>query len=201
MMDARQSLPQALLLDMDGTLTAPLLDFPAIKREMGIGQKPILEALAGLDAAARAAALAVLHRHEQHAAENSTLNAGCHDLLNWLARRQMGTALITRNSRLSAQTVCRRHDLRIGVIISREDAPFKPQPDALQLACRRLGVDHAQAWMVGDGQYDVEAGLAAGMKTVWISHRREKPFAVQPWQTVAGLPELLAMLQRLEELT
>jgi len=199
MMSARQTIPRAMLLDMDGTLTQPMLDFPAIKREMGIGQKPILEALAELDAAARAAALAVLHRHEQHAAENSLLNAGCHDLLNWLERRQIGTALITRNSRQSVQTVCRRHKLRIGVILSREDAPFKPQPDALHLACRRLGVDHPQAWMVGDGQYDVEAGLAAGMNTVWISHGSAKPFTAQPWQTAAGLPELLALLQSLEE--
>jgi len=201
MMNARQTLPRAMLLDMDGTLTRPMLDFPAIKQEMGIGQRPILEALAELDGAARAAALAVLHRHEEHAAENSILNAGCHDLLDWLERRKIGTALITRNSRQSVRTVCRRHGLKISIVISREDAPFKPQPDALHLACRRLGVDHQQAWMVGDGQYDVEAGLAAGMNTVWISHRREKPFDAQPWQTVVGLPELLAMLQSLEELT
>jgi hypothetical protein len=42
------SLPRALLLDMDGTITEPMLDFPRIKAEMGIGQRPILEALAEL---------------------------------------------------------------------------------------------------------------------------------------------------------
>ena len=40
--------PKAILFDMDGTLTAPMLDFPRIKAEMGIGERPILEALAEL---------------------------------------------------------------------------------------------------------------------------------------------------------
>ena len=75
--------PTAVLLDMDGTLTEPMLDFPRIKADMGIGDRPILEALAELDAAARSAAEAALLRHEDRAAENSTLNPGCRELLDW----------------------------------------------------------------------------------------------------------------------
>src|SRR5207244_555853 len=91
--------PRAVLFDMDGTLTRPMLDFPRIKSEMGIGQRPILEALAELDAAARRAAEAVLLRHEEEAAAGSSLNEGCRDVLGWLAARNIPTALITRNSR------------------------------------------------------------------------------------------------------
>ena len=40
------TVPRAVLFDMDGTLTEPMLDFPRSKAEMGIGQRPILEALA-----------------------------------------------------------------------------------------------------------------------------------------------------------
>ncbi len=42
-------LPRAMLFDMDGTLTAPFLDFDRIKSEMGIGNQPILEAIAKLE--------------------------------------------------------------------------------------------------------------------------------------------------------
>ncbi|MBV8780079.1 MAG: HAD family hydrolase, partial [Phycisphaerae bacterium] len=42
--------PRALLFDMDGTLTEPLLDFAAIKSEMGITHHSILEALEAMDA-------------------------------------------------------------------------------------------------------------------------------------------------------
>ena len=49
--------------------------------------------------------------------------------------------------------------------------------------------------MVGDGVHDVQAGLAAGSKTVWNSHWRDKSFVESPWRTVRDLIELLAMMQ------
>src|SRR6476469_1089076 len=91
------SLPAAVLFDMDGTLTEPMLDFARIKAEMGIGDRPILETLAELTGGRRAEAEAVLLRHEQHAAKNSTLNPGCRELLQWLHERRVRTALSTRN--------------------------------------------------------------------------------------------------------
>ena len=188
--------PRAILFDMDGTLTEPMLVVPRIKAEMGIGGRPILEALAEMDPAARAAAEAVLLRHEEDAAEGSTLNDGCNDVLAWLAQRRIPTALITRNSRASVATVLARHGLQVDVTVARDDAPPKPDPRPLLLACERLAVAPGDAWMVGDGQYDVEAGAAAAIPTVWVSHGREKPFDARPWQTVRDLCGLQALLER-----
>lgn len=188
-------LPQAILFDMDGTLTRPMLDFPRIKAEMGIGARPILEALAEMSPAERRAAEQVLHRHEDLAAEHSTLNAGCRELLDWLDAQRVGVAIITRNRRRSVETVLSKHALKFEVLVTRDDGLFKPDPQPLRLACERLSVKPTQAWMIGDGQYDVEAGIAAGMRTVWISHDRPRPFDAEPWQTVAGLPELHAILK------
>src|SRR4051812_30802653 len=141
--------PRAILFDMDGTLTEPMLDFPRIKAEMGIGQRPILEALAEMDEQERQRAQTVLARHEEEAAARSTLNSGCRELLDDLASRKILTALITRNSRVSVQTVLGRHRLQIAVLVAREDAPPKPSPEPLRAACRRLGVKESEAWMVG----------------------------------------------------
>jgi HAD superfamily hydrolase (TIGR01509 family) len=190
------SLPRALLFDMDGTLTAPMLDFPRIKAEMGIGNRPILEALAEMDAAARQSAEAVLLRHEERAASQSCLNPGCRELLQSVHGRGIRAALITRNSRSSVRTVLALHELSMEVLVTREDAAPKPDPEPLRLACRKLGVAEADAWMVGDGQYDVEAGLAAGIKTVWVSHGRDRTFAAHPWRTVRDLCELAELLAR-----
>jgi HAD superfamily hydrolase (TIGR01509 family) len=137
----------------------------------------------------------VLLRHEDQAAARSTLNAGCRALLDWLREQAIRTALITRNSRRSADAVLARHGLVLDVLITREDGRFKPDPHPLLEACRRLGLDPAQAWMVGDGQYDVEAGLAAGVHTVWISHGRPRPFTAEPSVIVRDLPQLLGMLK------
>ena len=187
-------LPRAMLFDMDGTLTRPMLDFPRIKAEMGIGQRPILEALAEMQPDARRGAEAVLLRHEEDAAAGSTLNEGCRDLLDWLAKRGVRTALITRNSRTSVLTVLGRHGLALDVLITREDAAPKPDPKPLWLACERLGVPPTETWMVGDGQYDVEAGAAAGIRTVWVSHGRQQDFDTRPWRTVSDLCELQLLL-------
>src|SRR5439155_19793615 len=132
-------LPAAILFDMDGTLTEPMLDFPRIKAEMGIGQRPILEALAELPDEARRTAQEVLHRHEEEAATNSKLNPGCLETLAWLDRHRIKVAVITRNSRASVKTVCDRHGLNFDVLITREDGEFKPDPAPLLEACRRLG--------------------------------------------------------------
>jgi HAD superfamily hydrolase (TIGR01549 family) len=172
-----------------------MLDFPRIKAEMGIGQRPILEALAELNPVRREEAQAVLHRHEEIAAEQSCLNEGCEQLFQWIARSRLPHAVITRNSRRSAEVVLRRHGLGIDVVITRDDGVFKPDPAPLRLACQRLGVDPSLAWMIGDGAHDVEAGLAAGMKTVWLSHNHPRSFAATPWRTVADLPDLLNVLR------
>jgi phosphoglycolate phosphatase len=137
----------------------------------------------------------VLHRHEEQAAANSTLNFGCKEMLNWLERHQIGIAVITRNSRRSIETVCQKHALEFDVLITREDGKFKPDPAPLLKACRKLGVQKEDVWMVGDGQYDVEAGLAAGIETVWVSHGRIKPFAAEPQRVVQDLQELTAVLE------
>src|SRR5207248_6429710 len=93
--------PRAVLFDMDGTLTEPMLDFPRIKAEMGIGGRPILEAMAEMNPAELRRAQAVLDRHEEEAARLSTLNPGCREVLGWLLAHGVGVALITRNSRRS----------------------------------------------------------------------------------------------------
>lgn len=187
--------PAALLLDMDGTLTAPTLDFPRIKSEMGIGDRAILEALSEMTPQRRAQAEAVLHRHEEEAAATCLLNPGCAELLEWVALAGLPTALITRNSRKSVDVVLERHELRFDVLISRDDGLFKPDPAPLWVACERLKVTPDRAWMIGDGRYDVEAGLAAGIRTVWISHGKTRDFPAPPWRVVSDLRELLNVLK------
>jgi HAD superfamily hydrolase (TIGR01509 family) len=187
--------PTALLIDMEGTLTRPMLDFPAIKAEIGIGNRPILEAMAEMDEIRLRTAQEILLRHEERAAMESTLNPGCVELIRWIHEKKFGIALITRNSRRSVDVVIRQHDLKIDVLVSRDDGVFKPDPQPLLLACEMLNIQPDQAWMIGDGQYDVEAGIAAGCPAVWISHGRVRPFAAEPWRTVRDLLELHNLLR------
>jgi HAD superfamily hydrolase (TIGR01509 family) len=190
--------PRAILFDMDGTLTRPVLDFDAIRRDMGIGSGPILESIKKMTPADRAVAEQILFQHEDRAAEESELNDGCRELLRWVDQAGLCSALITRNTRRSVETVFRRHGLHFDVCITREDGKYKPDPAPLLLACERLKVAPTDAWMVGDGYHDIEAGLAAGMATIWISHCSERSFLAVPTFVVSDLLQLTELLRMMK---
>jgi D-glycero-D-manno-heptose 1,7-bisphosphate phosphatase len=44
----------------------------------------------------------------------------------------------------------------------------KPKPLMIQKALARFGIDPASSWMIGDAERDIEAGLAAGLRTIRI---------------------------------
>lgn len=190
--------PKAVFFDMDGTLTRPLLDFDAIRRDLGISG-PILEAIAQLAGEALEKAHRVLDSHERRASEQSELNEGCVELLNWLEHHGHRTALITRNSRSSTRIILEKHGLRFDAVYTREDALAKPHPDALHTALRQLECGNHEAWMVGDGSHDIEAARAADVYSVWISHGQVRTFAAEPHQTIASLDQLLPLITNLVE--
>lgn len=189
-------LPQAVLFDMDGTLTVPTFDFPGIRRAMGLpAGAPILEHMAKLTGERLREAQEILHRFEDEVAEKAPLAEGCEALLDLLHARGTKVAVITRNRRESVVTFQKRHLLPIEIWITREDGPHKPDPAPLLMACRQLRVDPKEAWMVGDGQFDVEAGLNAGCRPIWLALGRQRDFAAEPWKTVTDLQELLRMVR------
>jgi D-glycero-D-manno-heptose 1,7-bisphosphate phosphatase len=48
----------------------------------------------------------------------------------------------------------------------------KPQPLLIQKAMARYGIDAQQSWMIGDSRRDVEAGAAAGLRTILVKSNR-----------------------------
>jgi HAD superfamily hydrolase (TIGR01509 family) len=160
---------RGILFDMDGVVVRQHLDFPAIKREMfGSADGFILERLAGLDPAARARAEAILERHETLAAEGAEPMDGAADFLAWMTTHRLRSGLVTRNSRKSVTLVLDRLGVRFDAVVTREDAPPKPAPDPVWLACRTMGVAPDAALFVGDFELDMLAGRRAGVRTVLL---------------------------------
>lgn len=74
----------------------------------------------------------------------------------------------------------------------------KPRPGLLLDAARRHGIDLAGSFMVGDRWRDIEAGAAAGCRTVWIDYGyRERPPAVEAGARVRSLAEGVEWIERL----
>jgi len=85
-----------------------------------------------------------------------------------MEERGLKSGLVTRNSRKSVDVVLGSLGVRFDAVVSREDAPPKPAPDPVLLACRRMGVEPAAAMFVGDFEFDLLAGRRAGVTTVLL---------------------------------
>ena len=70
----------------------------------------------------------------------------------------------------------------------------KPRPGLLLSAARDLGIDLAQSYMVGDRWRDVEAGKAAGCRTVFVDNGYREALKTTPDHVVAGLREAVGAI-------
>jgi HAD superfamily hydrolase (TIGR01509 family) len=193
--------PRAVIFDLDGTLTEPVLDFDAIRAEIGMPDGvPILEHLTAVDAAERARAEAIMLRHEREAIARATLADGCADLLGHLKGMEIPMAILTRNVREVVDTFARMFAFRFHAVYTREDGPPKPSPHGARLLCRAMGVDPAATLAVGDYKYDVIAGRDAGCRTVLVSRESLADHELAEWGSpdlvVRSLRELLPLFGR-----
>lgn len=66
----------------------------------------------------------------------------------------------------------------------------KPKPGLLLRAAREHGIDLGQSFLIGDRWRDIDAGLAAGCRTVWIDYGYcERGPTVPPDRRVFSLAE------------
>lgn len=160
---------RGVLFDMDGVVVHQRLDFPAIKREIfGNTEGFILERMDGLPPSDRRRAEAILERHETAAALTAEPMDGILPFLAWMEARHLRRGLVTRNSRKSVELVLARLDLKFDAVVTREDAPPKPAPDPVWLACHRMNVEPADVLFVGDFEFDMLSGRRAGARTVLL---------------------------------
>ena len=186
---------KAVVFDMDGTLTESPLDFDRIRAECGLpAGQPILEFLRSAEEADRRRVQAVLDRHERRAARECTLYDGAREVVEELTRRGVKTALLTRNSAESVQTVLERFGLRFDVWMSREDAEPKPSPEPVLRIARRLGLAPEELIVVGDYVFDVQAGRAAGARTAFVRRRSDLTPPPEADVVIESLHQLLDML-------
>lgn len=149
----------------------------------------------------------VKHREflQAYRAANSTLPdegkpfAGIVDVVCNLKESGIPVGVVTSKFIASAhRALAKAHidDLFDCVVGADETAHGKPAPDPIELGARRLGLSAHQCIYVGDSPYDMQAGHAAGAKTVavaWGQHpldllRAEDPDAVA--YHVKDLPEI-----------
>lgn len=159
---------RAALVDMDGTIWVSPVRMADVRRELGLPEdgRPILAAMADLPPRDRRRANRALCVHEARAVEQGTLRPGTIELLGFLRRRGLRCALVTNNSRQSADAVLARHALPFDLVCTRDNGALKPDPRAFLLPLARLGVSPSEAIVLGDSHFDLQAAHAAGIGQV-----------------------------------
>ncbi|TLX48152.1 phosphatase [Pseudoalteromonas phenolica] len=155
---------QGVIFDLDNTLVSSSLNFKHIRAEIGctehtdlltyIEQLPEVEAQAAMD---------IVLSHEYQDAESAVLMPGVVECLAALAEQNIKMAVVTRNCQHAAQLKLAKTGLRFDIVLTRDDAPAKPDPTALLQVTDSWQVNPSQCIYVGDFLFDIQAADNAQM--------------------------------------
>jgi len=219
--------PQAVLFDLDGTLldTAPdmaaalnalraeeglpPLGFSAIRPHVSHGAVRLIEVGFARPGPERFADLRqrFLDLYSRNLAVHTRLFDGLEAVLAALEQRAIPWGVVTNKPGWLTEPLLAELALatRSACIVSGDTlAERKPHPLPLLHAARLIGRDPAGCVYVGDAERDVQAGRAAGMRTVVAGFGYigpgEDPASWHPDVVVASPPQLLDWLSLGEEL-
>jgi phosphoglycolate phosphatase len=181
--------PRAILFDLDGTLADTAPDLAAavnfLRTERGLeptpyallrptasaGARGMIGAAFGLtplDDGYEELRLQWFDRYQSAMAVHSTLFGGVPELLDGIAAAGMAWGVVTNKPARFTDPLLPQIGLaHAGCIVSGDTMPHaKPHPAPLLEGARRLDIAPSACWYVGDDLRDIEAGRAAGMRTV-----------------------------------
>ncbi len=204
-MQKKHSSVQAVLFDFDGTLTKPdAIDFTAIKEAVGCPpSEPVLEYIEGIaDSTERKKALTFLEQSENEAAGRSEPNDGAEKLIADLHKQGLAVGIVTRNSRESVNRALENFthvdQADFDVIVSRDDpVQPKPGPGGILYAAEKLKIEPGRILVVGDYVFDMQAGNAAGSRTVFLNNRQGPDNKIPECDySISGLDELTIIVRQ-----
>lgn len=184
------------VFDLDGTLTLAVHDFDAIRAELGLPEgRPILESLARMPEAEQAPLRERLAAIERELVSATAIAPGARRLLETLCESGARVGILTRNTRenalLTLEAVGLSSCFSEGDVLGREEAPPKPSPAGVRAHLERWGATPGEGVMVGDFEFDLRAGRAAGTVTIYVDPRGAFPHRRWADCAIRSLDELL----------
>jgi 2-phosphoglycolate phosphatase len=186
---------EAVLFDLDGTLIDTAPDFIRIIKELCVEANvvPLTEGEIRIQVSEGSKAMVrlfhpelsddspeltgyrdeFLKRYAANIAVDTTLFAGMAEVLLDLEKRQIPWGIVTNKPRSLSVALLDAMDLsrRCAVLVCPDDVKnSKPDPEPMYLAAQHIGIAPEHIIYVGDHPRDIDAGRAAGMKTVLAAY-------------------------------
>ncbi|KAL4436652.1 hypothetical protein ABPG75_003791 [Micractinium tetrahymenae] len=202
---------RGIVFDMDGTLTKAVIDFADMRRRVaavaGLDSLngDILDVIASWPPEQQRAAHAAIAEVEAQALRDMQLMPGVLELSAYLDALRVPRALVTRNVNASIEFFHRHHFTlpAFTPALSREFAPYKPNPASLLHIAEKWSVPPSELVMIGDSaKDDIVCGNRAGALTILLDehHRWHSAEALQgeerPHFLARSLADVQAVLQQ-----
>ncbi|MDO6682993.1 HAD-IA family hydrolase [Oceanobacter sp. 5_MG-2023] len=180
--------PHAILFDLDGTLLDSAPDFfgvvNSLRQEQGkppLDHKTIRQQVSNGGAALTEITWEIsrdhpefsdyreqlLNRYGDYLATASALFPGFRAVLDELQLLGVQWGIVTNKPRRFAVPLLEKLTISAPVLVCADDVRIaKPDPESLLLAAAQLELQPEACWYVGDHLRDIQAGKAAGMRTI-----------------------------------
>ncbi|KAL1561659.1 haloacid dehalogenase-like hydrolase domain-containing protein [Salvia divinorum] len=211
---------RGVVFDMDGTLTVPVIDFPAMYRAV-LGEQEYLriksESPSGIDILhhietwrpdKQKRAYEIIADFEKQGSDKLQIMPGASELCEFLNSKNIRRGLITRNLKDAVDIFHKRFGMSFSPAISREFRPYKPDPAPLLHICSIWNMEPDEVMMVGDSlKDDVACGKRAGAFACLLDEtgRYDAPeyqnVEFKPDYKVSSLSELQPILEKNFNLT
>ncbi|EAT12645.1 HAD family hydrolase [Bermanella marisrubri] len=155
---------KAIIFDLDGTLVSSRLDFAYLKRELACPKNvDLLEHVNHLPEAQKVEAHRFIYNHEMEDAAQSSWLPGAQEFVDLCLSKKIPMAIITRNMRDAAMLKIQHNNIPIDLVLTRDDAPPKPNPEGLLRVANKWRLNPDNIMYIGDFLYDIEAAINAEM--------------------------------------
>ena len=157
---------KGVIFDLDGTLVESSLNFTRMRDDIGCPQdQDILEFVAAITCSeTKAQAEQRILNHELEDAENAKWLPIGKEMVEKVQQHKLPMAIVTRNCRQATKIKLQNNQVPIELVLTREDAPPKPDPTALLHIATQWNLPPEHCLYVGDFIYDRMAAESAGMR-------------------------------------
>ncbi|KAJ3055040.1 hypothetical protein HK097_011676 [Rhizophlyctis rosea] len=194
---------QGIVLDMDGTITHPILDFALMRTRLAIpSTTDILHHLHSLSGSALTEATKIIHDMEHEAMLAMTVQEGFSPLMRFVQSRdpKMPKAIFTRNRADCVdwlrETFCEKDGFTFDIILTRDFLPVKPDPAGLVHIAKEWNIDPTSLMMVGDSKDDMQCARGAGAVGVLLRNDHNADVETLADLVVHDLEEIVGLLEK-----